>query len=353
MFSPTLTMGIAALRLSPATMPNPMRKKNHMQQARGDCPAAKEKALQQQSRIPCASHAAVGSRARLLQDQSRARRRRCRRGWGAAATVRVGEDGEEPRLCAPARVAETAGAASWRHPARICRGHRQLAALGKEEVVALTRVRHSARRCSISRSTCRWSSPALAPPPSGRPPPRPCPLHRSSGRRHPRRARKRRELDSGRHRPGLGRGEGGPPRPDLRLDRGRRWRRPRAAREEVAAPLLRALDAPPPRIGSAPRTGCSTAANWGGGGGQTGRGGSGPRGGNNGWCEEMKRREKSQEWAMAGRVLHFAANHADSAGAITVAAVAAFCTCTGVCRLRWSRSHTHCFAVRRRQFCRL
>jgi hypothetical protein len=206
---------------------------------------------------------------------------------------------------------------------------------------------------SISRSTCRWSSPALAPPPSGRPPPRPCPLHRSSGRRHPRRARKRRELDSGRHRPGLGRGEGGPPRPDLRLDRGRRWRRPRAAREEVAAPLLRALDAPPPRIGSAPRTGCSTAANWGGGGGQTGRGGSGPRGGNNGWCEEMKRREKSQEWAMAGRVLHFAANHADSAGAITVAAVAAFCTCTGVCRLRWSRSHTHCFAVRRRQFCRL
>jgi hypothetical protein len=143
-------MGIAALRLSPATMPNPMRKKNHMQQARGDCPAAKEKALQQQSRIPCASHAAVGSRARLLQDQSRARRRRCRRGWGAAATVRVGEDGEEPRLCAPARVAETAGAASWRHPARICRGHRQLAALGKEEVVALTRVRHSARRCPPS-----------------------------------------------------------------------------------------------------------------------------------------------------------------------------------------------------------
>jgi hypothetical protein len=41
-------------------------------------------------------------------------------------------------------VAETTGAASWHHPAQICRGHFLLAAPGKEEVVALIRVRHSA-----------------------------------------------------------------------------------------------------------------------------------------------------------------------------------------------------------------
>lgn len=138
------------------------------------------------------------------------------------------EDGDQSRLSAPTRVAETAGATSSRSPAWIYRGHRLLVAPAKEAAVALTCVCHSTRRCppspraghlpvNVPRVLAgRCSNSARTAFASSYPAPD---LHRGGRGQRTQRARKRRELELGRRCLGLGSGEGGSPLPDLRWDR--------------------------------------------------------------------------------------------------------------------------------------
>jgi hypothetical protein len=185
---PTGSCAPASSRRSPVLVrsaASSSRRRRGIGGAEGGGPARRKEGGTTREGRPCLDVPAPGLLFVVLAADAASLSSSHRRGWGPAETVRAGEDGNSgppwrrdllpaaphllprrrvlPRGSAPAtwaggrwrrrpasagggrwgQVAETAGEASSRPPAWICRGHRLLTAPGRRMAVELTRVHYS------------------------------------------------------------------------------------------------------------------------------------------------------------------------------------------------------------------